>query len=77
MGNGTDHPVNTSVVRYISWPNGTDAVYINGTLPNGTTAAGGTEPSDPSQVSGAVQLMANYVGYWVMVAVVVGTVLLA
>jgi hypothetical protein len=76
INNGTNHPVNTTTVRYITYPNGTQAAYINGTLPNGTTAAGGTDPSDASQISGTVRLVMQYGGYWVMAATVGVTVLL-
>jgi hypothetical protein len=63
-------------VRFITYPNGTSAAYINGTLPNGTTAAGGTDPSNAGQISGAARLAIQYGGYWVMVATVGATVLL-
>jgi hypothetical protein len=76
INNGTDHPVNTSIVRYITYPNGTQAAYINGTLPNGTTAAGGTDPSNASQISGGAKLIMQYGGYWVMAVTVGATVLL-
>ena len=76
INNGTNHPVNSSMVRYLTYPNGTQAAYINGTLPNGTTAAGGTDPSDASQISGATKIVAMYGGYWVMVATVGAIVLL-
>jgi hypothetical protein len=76
INNGTDHPVNSSVVRFITYPNGTSAAYINGTLPNGTTAAGGTDPSNAGEISGVARLAIQYAGYWVMVATVGATVLL-
>lgn len=63
-------PVNTSLVRTVEYDNGTTATYINGSLANGTTADGGTDPSNDSQVSPAVRVMLNYGGYWVMVATV-------
>lgn len=56
-------PLNTSVTSVVK-VNGTQTIYINGTLPNGTTAA------DSS--SAAACLMAH--GYWMMIVVVVGTV---
>ncbi|PWY78169.1 hypothetical protein BO94DRAFT_537973 [Aspergillus sclerotioniger CBS 115572] len=56
-------PLNTSVTSVVE-VNGTETVYINGTLPNGTTAA------DSS--SAAARPMVH--GYWMMIAVVVGTV---
>lgn len=65
--NGTQ-PANSSTVRVVD-VNGTEKIYVNGTLPNGTTAA----------ESGASTLtlgrsMAQNSGYWAMVAVVVGAV---
>ncbi len=75
VNNGTDSPVNSSTVRYITYPNGTQAAYINGTLPNGTTASGGTDPSNANQISGGTRLLMNYGGYWVMVATVGATIL--
>lgn len=79
VGNGTDRPVNTSLVRVVNYDNGTQAAFINGTLDNGTTAPGGTEPSDDSEFtdSAAGKLLLNYTGYWVMVATVVAAVCLA
>lgn len=68
--NGTGQPVNSTNVRTVDFGNGTSATYINGSLENGTTADGGTEPSNDSQVSGAVRLAAEYGGYWVMIATV-------
>jgi hypothetical protein len=72
VNNGTDAPVNTSVVLFLADVNGTGqpAVFVNGTLPNGTTAAGGTDPSNQSEVSAGMRLAISYGGYWVMVATV-------
>lgn len=64
-GRGSGPPVNTSTVRVVDFGNGNTTAYINGTLDNGTTAAGGTDPSDESQISAAAQLMVNYGGYWI------------
>lgn len=63
-------PVNSSTVRTVDYANGTTMTYINGSLENGTTAPGGTEPSDESQISAAVQRFMGYAGYWLMVATV-------
>ena len=71
IGNGTGTPQNSSLVRVISYPNGTTEAYLNGTLDNGTTASGGTAAS-----SDAVRTVAEFSGYWVMVATVVATVML-
>ena len=57
-------------VKTVEYDNGTIATYINGSLENGTTAPGGTEPSDESQISAAVQHFMSYAGYWLMVSTV-------
>ncbi|KAJ5096271.1 hypothetical protein NUU61_005627 [Penicillium alfredii] len=64
--NGTA-PRNTSNIHVVT-ENGTNKIYINGTLPNGTTVA----DSDAS-VSGAAPLVTllHASGYWVTVALVV------
>ena len=67
-------PQNSSLVKVVDFANGTTQLYINGTLPNGTTAPGGTDPSDASQVSFATTEFAKLSGYWVMVATVVAAV---
>lgn len=76
IGNGTDRPRNSSeVVILPPLANGTQRAYINGTLPNGTTAAGGEDPSSDEEIiaSGAVRMVANYGGYWIMLMTVLGT----
>lgn len=71
VSNGTGGaPVNSSLVRTIDYGNGSAATYINGSLANGTTADGGSDPSSESQVSPAVRLAMGYVGYWVMTTTV-------
>jgi hypothetical protein len=76
INNGTDQPVNTSTVVYATFPNGTQAAYINGSLPNGTTASGGTAPSNADEISAGTRALQVYGGYAAMAAVVVGWVLL-
>ncbi|KKY20310.1 putative conserved glycine-rich protein [Phaeomoniella chlamydospora] len=66
-------PQNSSLVKYVDFGNGTTELYLNGTLDNGTTASGGTEPSSESEVSGA-QAIAQFSGYWLMFATVVATI---
>ncbi|CAI7638976.1 unnamed protein product [Penicillium glandicola] len=68
--NGTV-PKNSSVVRVVD-VNGTQTIYINGTLANGTTAADGS--STTSSASGPVAMVLHASGYWVTVAVVVAAV---
>ncbi|EXJ79573.1 hypothetical protein A1O3_07852 [Capronia epimyces CBS 606.96] len=70
VSNGTGQPVNSSIVRTIDYGNGTAATYINGSLANGTTASGGTDPSNESEISAGVRLAIDYGGYWLMVAIV-------
>ncbi|KIW90296.1 uncharacterized protein Z519_08940 [Cladophialophora bantiana CBS 173.52] len=63
-------PVNTSTVRTVTFSNGSTSTYINGSLANGTTADGGTDPSDPSQVSASVRMVVELSGYWAMLVIV-------
>ncbi|KAJ5698238.1 hypothetical protein N7462_000243 [Penicillium macrosclerotiorum] len=65
--NGTQ-PRNTSNVRVVT-VNGTEKMYINGTLANGTTVDDGTTSGAPAFIT-----LLNASGYWVMVAVVAVTV---
>lgn len=78
LTNGSDSgpPVNSTNVRTIDWGNGTIASYINGTLDNGTTASGGTDPSNESQVSPATKVAIDYAGYWIMIGTVLASVTL-
>jgi hypothetical protein len=41
IGNGSTQALNQSLVR-VATVNNTDTIFINGTLPNGTTASGGS-----------------------------------
>jgi hypothetical protein len=68
IGNGSYTALNQSVVT-VADINGTSTILINGTLPNGTTAAGGTDSPN-----GAPGLALK--GYWVMAVLVVCTVFL-
>lgn len=69
-------PVNSSTVRTVRYDNGTEMTYINGSLANGTTAPGGSEPSNESQISAATQLVMGYAGYWLMVVTVIAGVMM-
>ncbi|KAE8417032.1 hypothetical protein BDV36DRAFT_296485 [Aspergillus pseudocaelatus] len=64
--NGTQ-PANSSVAKIVE-VNGTETIYINGTLPNGTTVA------DSSTPSGAARTGVQISGYWPMVALVASTI---
>jgi len=68
IGDGTYSNLNLSVVN-VADINGTSTIVLNGTLPNGTTAAGGTEDA-----SGAARVVFEASGYWLMVALVGMTV---
>lgn len=70
IGDGTYANLNLSLVN-VADINGTSTIVLNGTLPNGTTAAGGTE-----NASGAVRTVIEMSGYWVMIALVGATVYL-
>jgi hypothetical protein len=68
--NGTV-PKNSSLVRVVD-VNGTQTIYINGTLANGTTAP--DRSTSTSSASGPVAMVLHASGYWVTVAVVVAAV---
>lgn len=70
VGNGSYPALNKSLVT-VSDVNGTRTLVLNGTLPNGTTAPGGTDDS------AALNLKAGkYAGYWVMATIVLTGVML-
>jgi hypothetical protein len=54
---------NNTVSRVVN-VNGTDTLVVNGTLPNGTTAAGGTDSAAGSLRQGLLEMS----GWWVVVA---------
>jgi len=68
IGNGSAESMNASLIR-ITDVNGTRTAIINGTLPNGTTAAGGSD-------SAGVKTVSANAGYLVMAAIVGFTVFL-
>ncbi|TVY81605.1 hypothetical protein LSUE1_G005017 [Lachnellula suecica] len=65
IGDGTN--LNASLVS-VADINGTSTILINGTLPNGTSASGGTE-----NANGAARMLGNLGGYWVMVVLACAT----
>jgi len=67
IGNGSYAALNKTLVT-VSTVNGTRTIIINGTLPNGTTASGGTDSPAPKQYALEVA------GWWVMGAVVMYSV---
>lgn len=64
--NGTE-PKNTTNARVVN-VNGTEKIYINGTLANGTTAA------DTSGAPAPVMTLMHASGYWLTFAIVAATV---
>ncbi|KAF2812934.1 uncharacterized protein BDZ99DRAFT_460263 [Mytilinidion resinicola] len=67
IGNGSPAALNQSLVR-VTNDNGNMTIVINGTLPNGTTAPGGTDSAGPRSA------VLEFGGYWVMGAIVLYTV---
>jgi hypothetical protein len=63
VGNGSYSALNTSLVR-VTDVNGTTTLAINGTLENGTTAAGGTDDAAPRNLG------MSYFGIWALAAAV-------
>lgn len=71
VGDGNYAALNKSLVT-VSNINGTDTLVLNGSLPNGTTAPGGTDDE-----GAAVNLaIGKYAGYWAMGLVVLYGVML-
>jgi hypothetical protein len=69
LGNGSLADLNSTVAR-VSNVNGTKTLVLNATLPNGTTASGGTENAN----AGTSHVVMENLGWWVMCAVVASTV---
>lgn len=70
-GTGSGPPVNTTLAQTIEYTNGTIMSYINGTLENGTTATGGTDPNNIDALSNAAGRIAGTLGPWTILSVVV------
>jgi len=68
IGDGSYNNLNKTLVT-VADNNSVSTIYINGTLPNGTTSSGGTEDA-----SAAVRAVMESAGYWVMIAIVGCTV---
>ncbi|KAH7391313.1 hypothetical protein BKA64DRAFT_99931 [Cadophora sp. MPI-SDFR-AT-0126] len=72
IGDGDYFKLNYTLVT-VADVNGTSTILLNGTLPNGTTASGGTEDaitSNSSDGSAAVRSVIEAGGYWIMIATV-------
>ncbi|KAE9566039.1 hypothetical protein CGMCC3_g17781 [Colletotrichum fructicola] len=72
LGNGSYQGLNQSLVTKGIY-NNTDTILINGTLPNGTTASGGTDDVG----SAAFRAASEALSFWPMLAVVLATVFAA
>lgn len=66
VGNGSYDALNKSIIN-VADVNGTSTILLNGTLPNGTTASGGTEDAN---AAGSLQFLLNSAGWWPVVATV-------
>lgn len=67
LGNGSYNQLNQSLVTVAS-VNGTDTILLNGSLPNGTTASGGTESASAGGVT--LRRLAEVAGWWPLVATI-------
>jgi hypothetical protein len=67
IGNGSYAALNQSLIT-VADVNGTSTLLVNGTLPNGTTASGGTDSASAAATFGRSLLEAS--GYWMMTAMV-------
>jgi hypothetical protein len=62
IGNGSYSNLNHTLVDVVkNSTTGNDTIYINGMLPNGTTAPGGTESPN---AAGSMMALAQAVGWW-------------
>ncbi|UPX13359.1 uncharacterized protein EKO05_0003869 [Ascochyta rabiei] len=72
VGNGSYAALNKSLVT-VADVNGTKNLVLNGTLPNGTTAPGGSDDDE----SAAINLkIGKYAGYWMMATIVLTGVMM-
>lgn len=67
IGNGSYAGLNKTLIN-VADVNGTSTLLINGTLPNGTTAAGGTE--NPNAAGDGMHAMLQHAGWWPVVATI-------
>jgi hypothetical protein len=74
VGNGSYAALNKTLVA-VADVNGTSTILINGTLPNGTTAAGGSE--DPNGAAGGLRTLLQHAGWWPVAAAVCAIVFTA
>jgi len=74
LGDGSYNNLNKSLVT-VDDVNGTSTILINGTLPNGTTASGGTDSA--SAATSLSRTILHNSGYWIMAGFVGCAVFLA
>lgn len=78
IANGTGGPpINSTAVRTVTFNNGSTMSYINGSLANGTTAPGGSDPSNAGEASEGMKTVMGLAGYWLMVVTVLASVYLS
>lgn len=68
-------PANSSIVR-VADVNGTTTIIINGTLPNGTTAADPSIEESFEDSSSMPRELLKFSGYWLMISLVIASVAL-
>jgi len=69
VGNGSYAALNKTLVT-VSDVNGTQTLVLNGSLPNGTTAPGGSDDDDSAALAITI---GKYGGYWAMGLIVLYT----
>lgn len=72
LGDGSYNQLNKSLVT-VANVNGTDTILLNGTLPNGTTASGGSESASAGV---GLRRLAEVAGWWPLVATTFALVVL-
>ncbi|KUI61487.1 hypothetical protein VP1G_08659 [Cytospora mali] len=73
VGNGSYNSLNKTLVT-VGNVNGTETILLNGTLPNGTTASGGTESASAGV---GLRELAQFAGWWPLVATATAMVVFA
>ena len=69
--NDTDYinsVANNNTISRVADANGTSTLFVNGTLPNGTTAAGGSDSTSTSAAGSFRQGLLEMSGWWIIVA---------
>ena len=59
---------NNNTISRVADANGTSTLFVNGTLPNGTTAAGGSDSTSASAAGSFRQGLLEMSGWWVVIA---------